>query len=360
MTTTAFTTSSDETVKLWSKKLLVETKKRTWIDKFVGTGSDNIIQVLPDTSKEAGDRVRIPLRMQLTGDGTSGDSQLANSGEEALSTYVDDVYLGQLRHAVQSAGRLTNQMVQFNIRNEAASGLADWWSTRMDVSFMNQLAGNTAQTNTKYTGMQSCVAPSDDDHHIIAGGGSPYDETVIDSADTFNLSYIDYCVERAGTITPAIRPVKVGGKEYYVMFLHPYQVTSLRTNTSTGQWLDIQKAAISGGAQNRIFDGSLGVYNGVILHASANVPSPTTNVRRAIFCGAQAGAIVYGRDGSMPASIGTKNKSEGRMTWVEETFDYGNRIGISAGQVFGLKKLVFNSVDFATIVVSTYAAQTTV
>jgi hypothetical protein len=30
------------------------------------------------------------------------------------------------------------------------------------------------------------------------------------------------------------------------MFLHPYQVTDLRSNVSTGQWLDIQKAAMAG------------------------------------------------------------------------------------------------------------------
>lgn len=34
-----------------------------------------------------------------------------------------------------------------------------------------------------------------------------------------------------------------------------------------------------------------------------------------------------------------------------------NELGVSAGSIFGLKKTVFNSADFATITASTYAAQ---
>ena len=37
-------------------------------------------------------------------------------------------------------------------------------------------------------------------------------------------------------------------------------------------------------------------------------------------------------------------------------FAYGNLLGISAGSIFGIKKAVFNSKDFASMVVSTYAA----
>jgi hypothetical protein len=42
-----------------------------------------------------------------------------------------------------------------------------------------------------------------------------------------------------------------------------------------------------------------------------------------------------------------------RMSWKEESFDYGNQLGVSAGCIGGLKKTVFNSADFATIVCST-------
>ena len=50
-----------------------------------------------------------------------------------------------------------------------------------------------------------------------------------------------------------------------------------------------------------------------------------------------------------------KDSSGGEMSWVEEMFDYGNQLGVSAGMIAGLKKTRFNSADFGTIVVPTYA-----
>jgi len=139
------------------------------------------------------------------------------------------------------------------------------------------------------------------------------------------------------------------------MFLHPYQVTNLRGGAAAlGTWTDIQKAAMTGGLvdRNPIFTGALGVYNGVILHEStrvtpgvANTTSITaTNCRRAVLCGAQAVSLAFGQD-----------NSDEQMTWVEEFFDYGNQLGVSAGCIFGLKKNVFNSTDFGTIVGTTKA-----
>lgn len=126
-----------------------------------------------------------------------------------------------------------------------------------------------------------------------------------------------------------------------------YQVTDLRNNTSTGEWLDIQKVAIQGGniSKNPIYTGSLGEYNGVILHESTRVQSVTTGVYRAVLCGAQAAVIGFGQDGG-----------PNKMTWVEELFDFKNQLGVGAGMIFGLKKTVFNSADFGSIVLPTYAA----
>ena len=41
--------------------------------------------------------------------------------------------------------------------------------------------------------------------------------------------------------------------------------------------------------------------------------------------------------------------------WYEELFDYGNQLGVKAGCIGGLKKSVYNGVDFGTITVSSYA-----
>ena len=169
-----------------------------------------------------------------------------------------------------------------------------------------------------------------------------------------NLTFIDTAIEKAKLAKNALRPISVNGKKHYVMFLHPYQVTDLRINTATGQWMDIQKAAMQGGqiTKNALFTGALGVWNKTILHESTRVTqgvnggSAVTGVRRAVFCGAQAACIAFGGEDGPDT-----------MSWAEETFDYGNQLGVAVGAVLGVKKSVYNSADFATIVVSTAAAQ---
>lgn len=354
MAVTAYGTGDAMAVKLWAKRLAVEVLKTCWATRFMGPDSSYIIQIKDETSKSAGDKITYGLRMQLTSAGVIGDGTLQGE-EEALTVYNDAVNINQLRTAVRSAGRMSQQRVPFIIRDEALSGLRDWWSDRIDTSFFNQICGYTPQTDTRFTGLQAVIAP--DSNHIIRSDGSTGDESIT-TTSTYTLSMIDKAVERARTLTPAIRPCMIGGKPYYATFLHPYQVTDLRINTNTGQWLDIQKAAMTGGEidDNPIFDGSLGVYNGTILHSDYRVTpgvsgatsngASVANVRRAVFAGAQACMMAYGRDAGPE-----------RYTWVEELFDYENQLGVSAGLIFGLKTTYFNSQYFAAIVESTYAIQ---
>jgi N4-gp56 family major capsid protein len=352
MATTGYSVNNALTNKLWAKKLNVEVLKDAYISKFIGKGADALIQYREDTNKDKGDRIRHGLRMQLTGDGVMEDNTLEGQ-EEQLITYADDVIINQLRHAVRSEGRMSEQRVLFDLRMEAKSGLKDWWTGRLDTIFFNQACGYTVQTDLRYTGMNSVTAP--DSNHIMRAQGAANDQSIT-STGVFSLTFIDYCVERAKTLTPAIRPVKTEMGEYYVMFLHPYQVTDLRTSTSTGQWLDIQKSAMQGGRikDNPIFTGALGVYNNVILHENERVTqgvnsstgAAVTTVRRAVFCGAQSAVVAFGGEDGPDT-----------MSWTEETFDYGNQLGVAVGAIMGMKKSVYNSTDFATIVVSTYAAQ---
>jgi N4-gp56 family major capsid protein len=351
MAVTNYGVNANEAVKLWSRKLAHEALKATYIQKFMGEDDSSVIQIRNDTKKGPGDRVRVTLRMQLTGDGIQGDNTLEGN-EEALTTYTDDFVINQLRHAVRSAGKMSQQRVPFSVREEAMSGLRDWWADRWDTWFFNQICGYTVQSDTRYTGNNTVTAPSAG-RKIFATGSA--DETVnADNTKVMTLSLIDKAVEAAKVATPLIRPININGGKYYAMFLHPYQVTDLRTSTSTGQWLDIQKAAMSGGkvGENPIFTGALGVYNGVVLHEAIRVTqgvhsttgAAQTSTRRAVLCGAQAGVCGFGQGHSFK-----------EYSWNEELFDYGNQLGVEAGCIGGLKKSIYNSVDFGTITVSTYA-----
>lgn len=354
MASTTYGVNDTLSNKLWAKKLSAEALKETYFGRFMGTGSDNMIQLKNETSTNAGDSVTFGLRMQLSGDGVT-EAQTLQGNEESLTTYSDKVLINELAHAVRVRNKNTidAQRVPFSLRDEAKLGLKDWFSNRFDTAMFNHLAGNTLVTDMRYAGNNAITAPS---AGRIYRGGTAGDDAAIntDNTKTFNLAVIDACVERAGTATPLIRPIKINGENKYLMFLHDYQVTDLRTNTNSGQWLDIQKAALAGGAGSKspIYTGALGEYNGVILHKSNRIPmgvsnagAQQTSTRRAVFCGAQAGALAFGKE----FSDGVNYK------WVEDLFDYERELGVSAQTIWGVKKAVFNATDFGTIVATTYA-----
>jgi len=353
MATTSYPVNHPLAVKLWSKSLFREALKETFIRKFMGTTSDSMIQIHEDTKKSSGDRIRVGLRMQLTGTGRQGDDTLEGH-EEALVTHYDDVVIDQLRHAVRSEGKMSEQRVHHSVREEARLGLVDWWADRIDTMAFNQLCGNSAETDVRFTGLQAAVEP--DASHLLAGGGHGTEASL--SATTthaIGVADIDRCVAIAKTLTPMIRPIRMNGNRYHCMFIHPYQTYRLRQDFGSGGWADIQKSLLMGSQSNNnnaLFTGALGMYNNVVLHESTRIPVITgtpnsgtkANFRRAVFCGAQAAHLAFG-----------KNSGPGKMSWVEELFDYQNQLGVSAGCIKGIKKSRFNSADFATIVASGYA-----
>lgn len=368
MAQTTFGVGHPLAVSVWSKSLAAEAYRMAWIGKFIGEGEDSLIQEKTDLKKSAGDNITCGLNVLMQGDGIEGDATLEGN-EEALQFYDDNVRINQLRHATRVKGRMTEQRVPYNLRRISRDRLADWWAQRMDVSFFNQICGNTAQTDTRFTGHNAAIAPST--NRIIRAGNQATDQALT-TADKFDLTYIDVARNYAETASianstgPMIRPIRYEGDDYYVMFLHDDQVYDLRTSTTAGQWQDIQKSAIMGGdiKDNPIFSGALGIYNGVVLHKAARVTqgvhstagTAVSNTRRAVLCGAQSATIAFGSE-----------NGANRFTWVEEMFDYGNQFGVAAGCIWGLKKTKYipednsstNAEDFGTIVVSTYAARPT-
>lgn len=345
--------------KLWAKKLYHDTIAQSYVGKFTGTSADSLIQVKSELSKDSGDRITIGLRVLLSGSGILGDNTL-ESNEEALTTYNDNIFIDQLRHAVRSGGKMSEQRIPFSIREEARDGLTDWWTERLEVSVANQLTGYTAQTDTRYTGLQAAIAPTTG-RAIYGGGGVNTTEGSLSATTThaIALTDLDRAVAQAKQPSvvgmPRIRPVKVDGKKYYVVFLHPYQIYQLRRDASTaGNFFDIQKASLQGGkiSDNPLMTGAEFIYNGCIVHEWSYLPNTVstpssgavTDYRRGVLCGAQACGLAHGQGGG-----------ENKMSWEEELFDYGNQLGVSAGMIFGVKKSVFNSVDFGTIVLSGYA-----
>lgn len=362
MAVTSYGVNHPLTVKLWAHRLFREALKATYVSKFMGTDTNSLIQVRDEMSKGPGDRVTVGLRMQLSGGGVLGDGTLEGT-EEALTVYTDNLLIDQLRHAVRTGGRMSQQRVPYDIREEARVGLTDWWADRIDTAFFNHICGQAAVTDLRYAGNNTVLNYSGTNRvaYPQVSANIPTTDESLSTSDIFTMRMIDTAVEKAKVASPLIRPVSTEIGDFYVLFLHPYQVTDLRAATAAaGSWTDIQKAAMTGGLveRNPIFTGALGIYNGCILHESSRVTmgmNSTTSVttsgagglgtRRAVLCGAQAVTLAFGQD-----------NSDEQMTWVEEFFDYGNQLGVSAGLIWGMKKNQFNSTDFGTITIPTTAS----
>lgn len=327
-----------------------EALKKTFALQFMGTDSNSLIQIKTELNKGPGDKITFGLRQQLTGTGVQGDGTLEGN-EEALVTYTQAVTIDQLRHAVRSSGKMSEQRVPFTVRDEARDGLADWWADRIDKWFFNQITGNSGQSDSRFTGLQAVTAP-DSGHQCFPGSEAAESSLSNTTSNRFSLALIDKAVEKGKLATNYLRPIRVNGGDYLVAFLHPYQVTALRQSLSgSTQWADIQKAAMQGGLieENPIFTGAIGIYNGVVLHESVRLPnnladgSGGTSVTRAVLCGAQSCIMAFGR-----------GYGKNTFSWKEELFDYENQLGVAAGCIGGLVKTRLNGSDFATVVMSSY------
>lgn len=266
MSTTTYGRNDALTVQLWAKKLFVEALKATSIAPLIGTSSDSILHRKTDLDKGSGDKITVGLRMQLSGKGVSSSGTLEGN-EEALTTYSDSFVIDELAHAVRTRNpnrSIDAKRVQFNLRTEAKDGLRDWYAKRLSQTFFNHMCGYTpantesATSGLVYTGLNAVTAPSSG-RHIWTESGTSADEGLDSSGDLFKLVHIDYAKEAAQTADVPIRPLMIDGEEKYVIYLHPYQVTDLRTDASTaGNWFDIQKAALQGGkvSKNPIYTGA--------------------------------------------------------------------------------------------------------
>lgn len=368
MSTTSYGLNDALTVKLWSKKLDHEALKYTDIGPLIGDDANSIIHRKTETQKGPGDQITFGIRMQLSGAGFT-ENQLAEGNGESLTTYSDALIINELGHVVgvKSRNSIDQQRVPFDLRDEAKGGLSDWYAKRFSVAFFNQVCGYTLQADVRYTGLNATIAASAT--RILRQSSRASDDLLV-AGDTFSLDLIDVAKEIAITATPKIRPATFGGgggsmgmggrRDYnktltdkYVMYLHPYQITDLRKNTSSGQWLDLVKAAYMGSAANfPVYSGAIGEYNSVILRSSFDVTggisatsTAVATVRRAVLLGGQACMMAFGQD-----------NGPNKYRWNEELFDHKRRLEVSAWTIHGLKKTSYNSVDYGTVVVSTYAA----
>ena len=358
-------------IKRYSAFLAVDVGRKSYFNKKfmgVGEGAQTPLQTLPHLENDAGDQISYDLVMQLKMKPIQGDANLRGN-EEELKFYTDSLYIDQLRGGVNTGGKMSRKRTIHDMRAISRVRQSEWWARLFDETLFMYLSGARGINgdfieDTSFTGYAGNAFVAPDSQHLIYGGDATSKAT-LDSADKITLGVIDKAVARAETMgggttgIPSLQPCEIDGEPHFVLVMHPWQEYDLRTSSSTGQWLDIQKAAAGAdGKANPIFKGGLGMYNNVVLHKHKGVirfsdygaANPgVVNAARALFLGRQAGVVAFGSPGTGL-----------RFDWNEEMEDRGNQVVITTASIFGVKKTAFTidgvSRDFGVVAIDTACA----
>lgn len=370
MSTTQFSTSDLQTVKLWSNRIYKDfITDASLLGSMLKSG---VVSKQDKTQNDAGDQVRISFLQRLTTPGLIGD-QVATGNEVALTYFVDDVLINQLRKPVSIPNTMTisQQRVLYDLPEDTYQVSMDWMKIRGVVGALYQLAGFNASSFTydgstysgaqrlELTGLNAAIAPSA--NRVFWPNGLTNDQSVnADTTATMKFSLIDECEALAETVRPYIRPISETDGIKYHMYVHTRQWQQLIQDTTAPiQYRDIMGNMIASGRG----DGSIArsmVYSQTEIFKTDKIPNGVNsgtlavlaNTRRAVFCGRDAAVLALGR--------GYQDGKETVPGFIirEDTWDIGQQRRIAINGIFGIKKVVFNSLDNGVIVVPTYVAQT--
>lgn len=356
---------------LWGRELWEDAKTGLFFmqNGMMGEDDNNIIQIHTDLKKNNGDTKTIPLTAKLSRTGGVTGDDVLEGNEQRILPYSQSISIDQWRDAVRLKGRLDEKKNAYDMRMDAKNKLSILLQEWMELQFFLKLGGVTntslVDINGDVIGTQATWSntpgyiPNADE---AAGTGARYlcassgGTTSLSSTDKMTPQLITRAKLKARLAKPRILPLRVNGKEYYVMFLHPWQAEDLRQNAT---FMQAQRDAEIRGKDNPIFTGALGIWQGVILYEHDYVPFLDVSVAGNSFRGAAVGtdcavdcfrALLCGRQAGVFLEANNPNK------WQEEEFDYGNQCGFSTGIIGGVQKTMFNSKEYGVIAVDTAAS----
>lgn len=319
----------------WAKQAWSMALKDVTISNFIGSSSDNIVQLDDTLKKDDGDQITFSLRIPLSGAGTLGDDVLEGN-EEAQEYYDFKVTINQLRHATRLKGKMEEKKTSLKLRSDAKQSLKDWYAEKIESMYFASLNLNPSANRIVYpTGISAASS--------------------ITSANTMSCALISKAKRKAKKrvtyvdangvthVIPKIRPVNVDGSKMYVLILTEEQARDLRADPT---WISAQANANVRGLDNPFFSGAEGIWDGVAIFTNENTEVTPTgaasiNVGHALMLGAQAVCFAVGSD----------------PEWNEEVFDYGNKVAFEMGQIFGIQKSVFDGEDMGVMHIFTASIQ---
>ena len=363
MATTNFGTLTGDQLQAWSRDFWRVARNASFVNQFAGTGQNAAVQRITELTKsEKGTKANLTLLADMTGDGITGDNTLEGN-EEALRAYDITIELDQLRFANRIAGRVADQKTIVNFRETSRDMLAYAMADRIDQLAFLTLSGvaythktNGALRTTSASAGHELVdlefasdvsAPTTNRHRRVSGTTLAAGATTAVTA-TDKLAYRHIVELKAYAKDNYIRGLRAAGnQEVFHLFVTPQQMADLKLDSDF--LANVRNAGIRG-PSNELFAGSSSLMvDGVMVHEFRHVFS-TEGATTGTSANAGAAGYKWGADadvtGARALFVGAQALAMadiGLPEIVEDTFDYGNQLGISVGKIFGLRKPKYNA-----------------
>lgn len=321
---------------------------RDWLGKGQGAVVENITELTKNNKGVSG--AMLHLVADLEGGGATGDNQLEGR-ESKLDSYWQEVQFDQLRKAVRDVGRCSDQRSVINFRKEARNKLAFWLANSAEDMMVLTASGLSYALNTDGSPRVTPVGedawtqldfaadvkvPTANRHFRwdvdTISGLQQGDTTQVAAADVPKYGMVIDSITEAQS--RGLKPIRRGGREYYVFLVHPRTMGHLYKDS------DFRSAIINAGVRgedNKIFNGAMVTMHGAIIHPwrkvfttlGATAPNKwgggSVNGSRTLLLGSQGLAL---------ADLETP-------VWEEKPFDYGNSQGIAIAKMWGCLKPQF-------------------
>lgn len=372
MATTTQTSGNNSTVKAYEKATLLDQMKSSIFTKLISLGATYDAKEI--NGRNVGDRTTINYFKKLKGLGVVEGGTLINN-TEALSNDTYQLSIGLLRHGTQSPSEDTieQQRTHSNFQKIGRELLGPWGASRLDTSFMYQAAGAyptsisiegatyTGTIRSAVTGFNTITAPTT--NRIVRAGGAATDQALT-SSDTMTLDLLDDVSVAIKNSTPTMKPLNNGR---YAVVLDPQQILDMKRDSSGSiQWLrDIIRPVTEGTGQTSLVATAKGYGNAPTLVAQYDIFDIYESTRVAVGVNSSSSAaistvkrgVVFGADAlAYGSKFGMMSDGEGPVRFYSEMNDFGYHEAIEARMINGVGKVVLESEDYGTYVISTYAA----
>lgn len=368
-----FYDATDPEVKMtWERDLFVEVARRGTVTNpalgLIGNDESSCIQRRKGAFQEGGTTSRITLQRGMRQPPAIGGEVLRDT-EEGLPTITYDWKINQIRHAFKVTSLpIVKQRIPWDVWKAAEKAHADYWPKIWESGIAAHMAGLTIDVSTKAEWWSNGAnlrltlnntPRTPDTNHVFRFDKA--DDAAV-SLDPTAIIDRDVAVElktRAKQLPLPIRPCMVNGiGEVYVFFVHSNAIKHMKQSGS--QWFGLMRDRLKGGALDALSNACLGIDDEVLWVAWDYLPVGFTgttayrNTRRAVFAGAQAGALGFAK----------LFEDENTMVQETETWDYGNNKGLAVRTFAGAACPHFSveeqgtDEDYGKIVVTSYAKET--